>query len=202
MIRPFDGGLLVAIEGIDGAGKTSIAALLAQWCGERGIGCLISKEPTSNHWGMKLRESAQSGRLPVEEELKLLELDRRDHIERSIGPALAEGGIVILDRYYWSTAAYQGSRGLDYQKIVADMESFAPIPDLVLFLDVDVDAGLQRIRMRGDQPNDFEKKSSLNEARDIFVKLAEESDIAIKIDASGHLKETLRQAMGAFRARA
>jgi dTMP kinase len=198
MLRPIPNGLLVAVEGIDGAGKTSVATLLAQWCGERGIGCMISKEPTGLKWGTELRNSARAGRLTLERELELFELDRRDHVERSINPSLAEGNIVILDRYYWSTAAYQGGRGADYRAVMERNEEFAPKPDLVLVLNVDVDAGLQRIRMRGDKPNLFESKGALTKAKQIFIQLAEQNMNASLIDASGHLKDTFPLALKAF----
>jgi dTMP kinase len=198
MIRPIPGGLLIAVEGIDGAGKTSVATVIAQWCGERGIACVMSKEPTGLTWGNELRKSAREGRLTLERELELFELDRRDHVKRSIQPALDEGNIVILDRYYWSTAAYQGGRGADYQEIMRSNEAFAPIPDLVLVLNVDVDAGLQRIRMRGDKPNLFESKSALTKAKQIFVQLSEQNKNARLIDASGHLKETAPLCLSAF----
>lgn len=198
MFRPIPGGLLVAVEGIDGAGKTSVATLLSQWCGERGFGCMISKEPTGLKWGTELRNSAKAGRLTLERELELFELDRRDHVSRSIIPALQEGNIVILDRYYWSTAAYQGGRGADYQAVISNNETFAPKPDLVLVLNVDVDAGLQRIRMRGDIPNLFESKSALIKAKQIFIHLVEQHQNGVLIDASGHLKETFPLALRAF----
>ncbi len=198
MKRPIPNGLLVAVEGIDGAGKTSIATLLAQWCGERGLGCTISKEPTGLKWGMELRNSAKSGRLPIERELELFLLDRKDHVDRCITPSLAEGNIVILDRYYWSSAAYQGSRGENYHDIIAANEAFAPKPDLILVLDVDVDAGLQRIRMRGDNPNSFEGKASLMRARNIFLQLAEQNANASLIDTSGHMKPTFEKALMIF----
>ena len=168
MKRPIPNGLLVAIEGIDGAGKTSIATVLAQWCGERGLGCTISKEPTGLKWGTELRKSAHEGRLPIERELELFEMDRRDHVERSIRPSLADGNIVILDRYYWSNAAYQGCRGADWHQIIESNEKFAPKPDLILVLDLEVDAGIERIRSRGDVPNTFEAKAPLRRARQIF----------------------------------
>lgn len=198
MKRPIPGGLLVAIEGIDGAGKTSVATLLAQWCGERGLGCVISKEPTGNKWGQELRNSAKEGRLSIGEELRLLDLDRRDHVERSIQPALEEGNIVILDRYYWSSAAYQGGRGLDHIEIVEKNEKFAPRPDLYVVLDIEVDAGLQRIRMRGDTPNHFEGKGSLIRARQIFNQLAEQSDHAVIVESSGHIKDTFPKVLKSF----
>ncbi len=195
---PIPNGLLIAVEGIDGAGKTSIATVLAQWCGERGLGCTISKEPTGLKWGTELRKSAHEGRLPIGRELELFELDRRDHVQRSIQPSLAEGNVVILDRYYWSNAAYQGSRGADYHKIIASNESFAPRPDLILLLDLDVDAGIERIRSRGDQPNSFEAKASLRRARQIFQQLAESSSNARTIDSSRHFKETASEALALF----
>jgi dTMP kinase len=199
MKRPIPNGLLVAIEGIDGAGKTSVATVLAQWCGENGLGCMISKEPTGRKYGAKLRESSRAGRLSLDEELALFIEDRKDHVETSIAPSLAEGNIVILDRYYWSTAAYQGCRGADYRKIIEMNEAFAPRPDLFIVLDVDVDAGLQRIRMRGDKPNEFETKASLIQARAIFNQLVEQSHgFAVSVDSSGALKDTFPDVFRAF----
>jgi dTMP kinase len=198
MKRPIPGGLLVAVEGIDGAGKTSISTLLAQWCGEMGLGCTISKEPTSRKWGQELRASSREGRLTLERELELFELDRRDHIEASIRPSLAEGNIVILDRYYWSTAAYQGGRGGDFRNIFQHHAAFAPRPDLVLVLDLEVESGLRRIQQRGDKPNLFEDKDALGKARNIFLQLAAENDNALVIPSAGHLKETYSPVFKAF----
>ena len=123
------GGLLLAVEGIDGAGKTSTAALLAQYCGERAIACTLSKEPTSLKWGTELRRSAQAGRLTLDEELRLFRLDRAMHVRGTIQPALDAGWIVIVDRYYWSSAAYQGARGAGRSSGAPQPLAWAPTPE-------------------------------------------------------------------------
>lgn len=203
MKRPIPNGFLIAVEGIDGAGKTSIATLLAQWCGERGLGCVLSKEPTSNKWGRKLRESASSGRLSLEEELELLYRDRKEHVENSIRPALDEGNVVILDRYYWSSAAYQGGRGeKDYREIVEENERFAPVPDLFIVLDLEPTQGLERIKTRGDKPNHFEGKATLSKGRQIFSQLVEQHPAGVLVDSSGTLKQAYESVFDAFIIRA
>jgi dTMP kinase len=200
MKYPIQDGLLIAIEGIDGAGKTSVATALAQWCGERGIACCMSKEPTGVSFGKTLRESAQSGRGTIDDELDMFILDRRDHVARTIAPALAKNAIVILDRYYWSTAAYQGARGADIQQILARNHEFAPKPDLTIVLDVPVSIGRQRISTRGDIPNEFEDKKGLEKAREIFKQLAESDPATSRlIDATRSMREVGSDALAAFK---
>ena len=190
------GGLLIAVEGIDGAGKTSVAALLAQYCGERGIACVLSKEPTSLKWGRELRRSASTGRLTLEDELALFRKDREMHVAGTIRPALEQRHVVIVDRYYWSTAAYQGARGADPAAIIADHETFAPRPDVFLLLDVPVEQGLERIRRRGDEPNAFEKASALETARHIFLDLAARSPgHSLMVDASASVRDVSRRCL-------
>jgi dTMP kinase len=193
--RPFQHGLLVAIEGIDGAGKTTAATLLAQYCGEKGVACLLSKEPTGNQWGRELRETAKAGRLTLEKEMELFVADRREHVARAIQPALNEGSVVILDRYFYSTAAYQGARGADVAGILATNRSFAPEPHLTLLLDLDVAEGLQRIRKRGDKPNHFENVEGLTAAREIFLQTCAHA----KIDANEAPSDVWKQILAAFR---
>jgi len=87
---------------------------------------------------------------------------------------------------------------MDYNAIIAANEAFAPKPDLVLLLDLEVDAGLERIKARGDRPNNFESKSSLMLARNIFLQLSECSPNARVIDSSKHFKDTAADALAAF----
>ena len=167
-------GIFIVRDGIDGTGKSTQTRLLADWFRGQGREVVASREPTDGPWGTKLRATAATGRLPAPEELELLLRDRRDHVEQLIAPALAAGKVVILDRYYFSTMAYQGSRGMDPADIRRQNEAFAPVPDLLFILDLDVETALSRIGGRGDTANEFEKHESLSKCRDVFMTLAGE----------------------------
>src|SRR5438046_10297562 len=166
MICPIPRGVLVAVEGTERSGKTTQAERLARYCDEKRLTYILSKEPTSGKYGQLIRNSASRGRLSVEEEIDILLKDRREHVDQVIQPALDQEKVVILDRYYFSTAAYQGAA--DHEIILSRTEAFARQPDLLVILDVSPQTGLQRIRERGDEPNKFETLDSLERARAIF----------------------------------
>jgi dTMP kinase len=180
--------LFIVIEGIDGTGKSTQARLLAEWLRANGRETVVSREPTDGPWGRKLRESAATGRLSPQEELDYFLKDRREHVETLIAPALAAGKVVVLDRYYFSTMAYQGCRGFDPEEIRRRNEEFAPRPDLLLILDLEVDDALARIGSRGDSANEFERRDSLQRCREIFLALRDEPFVRV-IDSSGPLEE-------------
>lgn len=174
-------GRLFVVEGIDGTGKSTQVAALAAWLGGLGFVVRARREPTMGPHGRALRESATTGRLSLDEELRLLELDRREHVTEVIAPALAAGEVVILDRYYFSTAAYQGARGADPAAIVAHHETFAPRPDLTFVLDLDPEASRARIEERGEL-DAFEALEDLRRCRAIFHSLLADDVIAIDAD--------------------
>jgi dTMP kinase len=142
MTSPIPGGFLIALEGIDGAGKTTQAHMLESYCHVRQLDCVRSKEPTNGKFGWILRRAAKTGRLPVAEELNICIQDRAEHVEAVIRPALAQNQIVILDRHYFSNAAYQGARGTSPKSILQMNESFAP--HLLVILDHSAIPGLLR----------------------------------------------------------
>ena len=162
-------GFLVVIEGVDGTGKSTLIRRLQAYCEGLGMGCILSREPTNGVWGTRLRESARTGRLPLEEELELFLRDRKEHVDELILPALGEGKVVLLDRYFISSAAYQGARGADPEQVLRRNEEFAPAPDLVLLLDCDPEQTLQRVRARGDVADEFEKLDALRRVRELFL---------------------------------
>ena len=107
-----------------------------------------------------------------EEELALFLDDRREHVAQLIAPALASGQVVLTDRYYYSTAAYQGAAGHDPQKIIAANELFAPVPDMVIMLEAPVSLGVHRVqKLRGETLNDFEQEETLARVARIFAGL-------------------------------
>lgn len=191
-------GLFIVIEGIDGTGKSTQVRRLGDWFTARGREVVLGREPTDGPWGQKLRESATTGRLTLADELDYFLNDRRQHVEEKISPALAAGKVVILDRYYFSTMAYQGARGMDPQEIRRLNEAFAPRPDLLLILDLDVDQAHQRIGHRGDSTNEFEKRDSLMRCRETFLSLAGEPFVRV-IDSSGSLDEVSGRILDAVR---
>lgn len=177
-------GILIAFEGIDGAGKTTQANLLRDALTAVGETVILTKEPTNGKWGSLLRESATSGRLPPEEELKAFEEDRKEHLSTLIEPSLAAGNVVILDRYFYSTVAYQGHRRGSPHDIDARMCSFSRIPDITLLLDADPAVCLTRITKRDERPNLFERVDELEGVRSIFNELPAGHQEIVALDAS------------------
>lgn len=177
------GGLLVALEGIDGSGKTTQVDLLERWAGSLGFEVVRTKEPTAGPWGMKVRNSKFSGRLSEAEELDCFINDRKEHVAGLIAPALARGAIVIVDRYYYSTVAYQGARGMDPAELLARNRAFAPVPNLVALLDLEPAVGLERIHTRGLGQDAFESLEALTKCRAIFLGLTDSH--VVRFDATG-----------------
>lgn len=163
-------GILVAFEGIDGAGKTTQLRRLEQLLTLAGLPFASTKEPTQGVWGQKIRASAVHGRMELKEELDTFLLDRQEHVSQLIEPSLAANKIVLVDRYYFSTVAYQGARGIDPAYLL-QVNEFAPEPDVLVILDVEPTVGLRRIRERGDSADLFEKEDELGRARTIFQSL-------------------------------
>ncbi len=175
-------GILMVLEGIDGGGKTTQAENLLRVLREEGYDAVTFREPSSSRWGRVIREKASSqDSLTPEEELELFQQDRRSNVENNLRPALAERKVVILDRYYFSTMAYQGAKGLNPQEIREVNEGFAVIPDLVFILDVDPADGLLRIEGRKRRDLLFEREDYLRDVRAIFQSL--EGDCFFHIDA-------------------
>ncbi|MEE3328009.1 MAG: dTMP kinase [Myxococcota bacterium] len=163
-------GFLIAFEGIDGSGKSTQVERLAAALREAGHDVCVTREPTDGEYGRKIRTlSTRGAPLSLEEELELYEQDRREHVDDLIAPALERGEIVITDRYFLSTAAYQGTRGLDSDSILRSHEGLFPLPDVVFFIDVPPEAALLRVEARGEEKNQaYEKLEFLEGVAALF----------------------------------
>jgi len=182
---------LIAVEGIDGAGKTTIVKFLVEELRRRGYNVVALKEPTESEWGKKIRQAFRDRSLKPEEELDLFLKDREWNVKHNILPALKAGKIVIMDRYYYSTIAYQGARGIEPNYIRKLNERF-PKPNLVIILDIKPETALERIRMRGDKPNRFEDLEYLKRVRNIFLSL---KDNVVVVNAERDINEVKRDVL-------
>jgi len=186
-------GLLIAFEGIDGTGKSTQIRFLAATLAQQGHPVVVTREPTDGPYGRQIRALFTSrDEISPARELELFMADRREHVREVVGPALRAGKIVLTDRYYLSTAAYQGAAGQDPEAIIAANETFAPVPDLVLLLTMTPAQSIHRISvLRGEALNDFEQESSLTRVAAIFAAL--DRPYIARIDGAGPIEQVRRE---------
>ena len=180
-------GVLVNLEGIDGCGKSTQSKLLREKLEGEGEKVIILKEPTKRPHGQKLWDVLHGKRKASNEEiLELFVLDRKQHVEEKIQPALDDGTVVLMDRYYYSSMAYQVAGGIDVEEI-REKHVFAPRPDVVLIFDLPVSVALERVKEHSDA-DEFEKDEHLEKVRTAYLDL--ENDPLVRIvDATGTPEE-------------
>jgi dTMP kinase len=176
-------GWLIAFEGVDGSGKTTQVELLATALRDRGLRVVTTREPTDGPFGQRIRAMASTEeRPPPEEELRWFVEDRREHVHRIVAPALERGAVVVTDRYFLSTVAYQGAHGHAPDELLARSEAEFPIPDLVLLLELPAAHGLERVHSRGASEPVFEQREYLEAVASIFLSI--DRDYVERVDAT------------------
>ena len=171
-------GVLVNLEGIDGCGKSTQSKLLLEKLEGEGEKVIILKEPTKRPHGQKLWDVLHGKRKATNEEiLELFVLDRIQHVEEKIQPALDDGTVILMDRYYYSSMAYQVAGGIDVEEI-REKHVFAPKPDVVLIFDLPVSVALERVKGHSDA-DEFEKEEHLEKVREAYLDL--ENDPLVRI---------------------
>lgn len=154
-------GLFVSFEGIDGSGKSTQARVLAETLRKRGFDVVHTREPGGSPGAEEIRALVLQGdpdRWSAETEILLFTAARRDHLERTIRPALEAGKVVICDRFADSTRMYQGlSRG-DLRALVDQLHALmiGQEPDLTVLIDMDPAVGLSRALSRNGTEERFE----------------------------------------------
>ncbi len=168
------GGVLIAVEGIDGSGKTTHSKGLVEELKAMGVKCVYTAEPTDGPIGRMLKANASKRRFPPEVEALLFAADRLEHVRRVIEPSLRAGVVVVSDRYVHSSIAYQGVHvGFDW---VRTINRFAPRPDLAVYLDVPVEVALRRI---GGGRDLFEMADYQEKVREAYLRLVEEGELLL-----------------------
>jgi dTMP kinase len=193
-------GRLITLEGIEGAGKSSHMQFIAEKLQQAGKEILLTREPGGTELGEGIRELLLKNNeeaMSEETELLLMFAARAQHVQQLILPAMAEGKMVICDRFTDSSYAYQGGgRGISTEKI-SQLEAWLFSgalsgfkPDLTLLLDLSVETGLSRARARGETDRfEIETVSFFQNARDTFLSIAQDEPDRVKvIDAEQQLE--------------
>lgn len=168
--------MLITFEGVEGSGKTTQIKNLLNYLKEKGIPCLGTREPGDTVIGKKIRQillDPENRGLVSQAELFLYAADRAQHIEERIRPALNEGTVVVCDRFYDATTAYQGyARGLDLDLIyqINDVVLDGLKPDLTILFDLDPSVGLKRAWKALDSGGRSENESRFEQEKEVFHK--------------------------------
>jgi dTMP kinase len=190
--------MLIAFEGIDGAGKTTLSKLFFQFLNSRGVKSVWTREPFKEEIrNLLLEENSLS---PWGETFLFLS-DRNYHVRNLIKPNLEEGFTVITDRYFLSTLAYQGyGRGLDINLLKElnekALEGF--YPDITFLVDIPVEVAVERLKRSGKTPDRFENKEFLQKVREGFLKLKGEFPNIYTLDGTKSVYELLGEVVKVF----
>ena len=185
-------GLFISFEGIDGVGKSTQADLLETWLQAQGKTVVRTLEPGGTEVGIEIRKILlhHRGDLAPRAEAALFAADRAHHVASKIRPALDRGYIVITDRYFDSSVAYQGAGRELSQTEVKDLSLWAVgglLPDLTVLLDLPADVARNRRNGSGTEPDrlESEKIEFFERARQAYLDLAKaEPERFLVIDAS------------------
>ena len=194
-------GLFISFEGIDGVGKSTQADLLEAWLQSKGKTVVRTLEPGGTEVGIEIRKILlhHRGDLAPRAEAALFAADRAHHVASKIRPALARGEIVITDRYFDSSVAYQGAGRELSQSEVRDLSLWAVgglLPDLTVLLDLPADVARNRRNGSGTEPDrlESEKIEFFERARQAYLDLAKaEPNRFLVIDASATVEQMQQQ---------
>ena len=172
-------GLFISFEGIDGVGKSTQADLLEEYLVENGRSVVRTLEPGGTELGHEIRQLLlHSGHVAARAEALLYAADRGHHVATKIRPALAEGKVVITDRYLDSSVAYQGAGrvlGADEVRNLSLWATEGLLPRLTVLLDLDAATAVARRAKTGSAPDrlEREKVDFFDKVRACYLELAE-----------------------------
>jgi len=176
----------VAIEGIDGAGKSTLIKELEK----RLPNIHATKEPSGGPIGRLIKDWALKIQGDPYVDALLFAADRLDHYRREIAPVLRNGKIVVCERYIESSIAYQGAAGVPID-FIEYINSLVPYPDLTFVLDIDPDLAIERIKGRGDVDK-YEYRDFLSRVREIYLQRAKTKGYYI-LNANKPINEIVKE---------
>ena len=178
-------GAFICIEGLDGCGKTTQARLLVRRLRKEGV-AVYTAEPSKGIIGRFIKKYCLHGskRGSSIVEALLFAADRFEHVENEVLPALRKGRIVVSDRYVYSSLAYQGAAGLDLEWIER-LNEHAMRPDLAIFLDVEPETVVQRLKPKRSVMEDLETQRKV---REVYLKFVENGEL-VRIDGNKSKRE-------------
>ncbi|MBT2502959.1 dTMP kinase [Curtobacterium sp. ISL-83] len=194
-------GRFITLEGGDGVGKTTQAAMLETWLTEHGRAVVRTREPGGTDLGLRIREIVlhERGHVSPRAEALLYAADRAHHVETVVRPAVARGDVVLQDRYIDSSVAYQGvgrSLGAEQIRSVSDWAADDLTPDLTILLDLDVTVGRARVAAaRGYTFDRLESEAAAfhETVRQAFLEMARvEPDRFLVVDAAAPAEDVQR----------
>ncbi|WP_425037483.1 dTMP kinase [Primorskyibacter sp. S187A] len=191
--------MLICIDGMDGAGKTSFSKILCEQLKKREIfrELVLEAEPTPGKYGLLAREEIGKRIPDARKTVDYLLRDRRDHCVGVLGPNLQVlGRCVLLDRYYYSTVCYQSGDEFSPQQL-ADMQSEFCKPDISFILTLEPEVAMERIVARGKPLDGYETLDHLRRTKANFsnMQVYFPEDNIIFLDASKPLEELVNEAM-------
>jgi len=191
-------GIFICIEGLDGSGKTTHAHRLVQNLQTKGFNAVYTTEPSRGDLGKFIRGTILEGkkRVPRVVEAVLFAVDRVEHFENDVKPALAEGKVVVSDRCVYSSLAYQGAAGLDLEWIEEINRSALP-PDLAIYIDVPPEIVVKRIRRKKSV---MERLETQRKVEEVYLKFVDDGKL-VPIDGDknkGEVEQNILDTVLAF----
>ncbi|MEM3577781.1 MAG: dTMP kinase [Candidatus Bathyarchaeia archaeon] len=174
-------GVFICVEGLDGCGKTTQAKFLVKALRKAGYEAIYTAEPSRGRIGRFIRKYCLHGRQRASGvvEALLFAADRVEHLEREVIPALKDERVVVSDRYVFSSLAYQGAAGLDL-KWIEKVNEHAIMPDLALFIDVEPEVAIRRVKPKKSVMENLETQRKV---REVYMKFVEAGKI-VRIDGN------------------
>ncbi len=181
-------GYLITLEGIEGSGKSTQLEYVIDYLNSKNFDVVSTREPGGTVVGEKVRELLLDNTIPdmhVETELMLMFAARIEHVKKVIEPALNSNKVIVCDRFYDASYAYQGyGRGIDIHRI-DELRKYSIsnlCPDLTILLDVPLDVSIDRVHARGKKDR-FENEENLfyKKIREGYLEIAKNNPARVKV---------------------